>query len=480
MAKHIYISSVFGTATGDQSFTSEQSAQAMSALGASAVYADLPAANTGAAPTDGDVIYYANDHAENFSYAAVLTLNGAGSYTGAGLTHKSVDTTDISQYLPGASVRNTSAVYDTTLAFNHNIYGVSFRGGDETLVLSTVSSFKQMSDLTVSNDTGTADSAFKSISEGMYLRLVNVEIAGNGAAAYMFNVTSAIRVEWHGGKVTGTMPTSGLFRGTFGNGGATLLLEGVDLSLLTTKLIGVQSALNTDNLRLTLKNCLLNSSMPLPTAGTELLSPHHRVELYGCDDSSGNAAHRFYIADGTGRAQNNDSTYVTATGTWPDGTTKSSIEVITTALCSQLYAFSFDILGMIVDLSAAASDVITLDILVNSTALTLTDVNFAAYLLYKDGTTRVIPRWLTTAKTVGAGNIGVDPMDAGTEYTNVGGLGDSDWTKSIADVDAVQYRLKMDTSGVAGADDVVGVRIEVYEPSIAAGDLFINTELGAE
>ena len=86
----------------------------------------------------------------------------------------------------------------------------------------------------------------------------------------------------------------------------------------------------------------------------------------------------------------------------------------------------------------------------------------------------ITPNWLTSGKTVGTGNLGIDPLAAGTTLTNTGGLSDSSWTKVLSDANATQYRLELDTSSNVGEATAVGIRIEVYVPSIAAGELFIH------
>ena len=192
--------------------------------------------------------------------------------------------------------------------------------------------------------------------------------------------------------------------------------------------------------------------------------------MYNCDDATGNDFHRFLRTTGSGAVYNNDSVYVTATKAWYGGLAYSSMEVTTTAFCNHGNPFVFDFPSRYADLSDASSDLVTIE-LVTAAAQTLTDTDIAAFLVYPDGTTAVIPVWVTSGKTVGAGNYGVDPLAAGTTLA-AGALGAGDWTGEP--VSGNFYKMQLDTTGTAGQATALAIRIEVYKPSIAVGELFIH------
>jgi hypothetical protein len=130
--------------------------------------------------------------------------------------------------------------------------------------------------------------------------------------------------------------------------------------------------------------------------------------------------------------------------------------------------FIFDLPAQYIDLSDTASDVLTLDLV---TDLTLTDTEIAAFIQYADGTTIVQSNGLTTGKTVGTGNLGIDPLAAGSTLA-ASALGAGDWTAEPASPNF--YKLELDTTSDAGQACVVSVRIAVFRASIAAGKLFIH------
>ena len=130
-----------------------------------------------------------------------------------------------------------------------------------------------------------------------------------------------------------------------------------------------------------------------------------------------------------------------------------------------MWPFVFNLPIEYVDLTNTTTDLIRVAL---TTSLTLTDTEIAAYLVYPDGTTSVQANWVTSGKTVGAGNYGIDPLDAGTTLPT----SSTAWTGALAN----KYQLDCDTSGDPGAVAPVSVRIEIYRASITNTQLFIATE----
>jgi len=456
---HIYVSGVHGTNTGgsDTSYASQQTGN-ITALTAGNVYADIGAAITGTSPSAGDVIYVASNHAATYD-------NGGNVVVPEGVHIISVDDTNIDQYEPGASENLSDTADDFYFQNNCLSAGVSYETGDDVIRATGHEPSWVMQDGTITVD-GTGDYAFYIGADGGSVKLLNIDIDSNASNADIFGIINGCVVDWHGGSLLSTR--NDMF-GAFGSGGgATLLIEGVDLSPCAN--IHPSIGRTADNTLVRLKHCKLNASVNLPSSAS-FGSLYQRFEMFNCDDGTGDALHRFMIADIAGVAKNNDSTYVTAGEAWYEGSAQSSIEVTTSADCKHSCPFVFEIPAQYVNLSEAGSDVLTLDLVTDSTALSLTDTDIAAFLVYPDGTTALQANWVTSGKSVGAGNYGNDPLSAGTALS-ASALGAADWTGEPASANF--YKMELDTSGDAGQATAVSIRIEVYKANIAAGDLFIH------
>lgn len=475
MANYFYVKNGLGTRTADTGFTAAESGAFGSGnLTAANTYADLSVVQgLTTKPKDGDFILLSDAHTKAYSPGVNVAFNATGAVGGSGLMVISVDDSNADQYSPGATENFTSTsrvehVYKVLCA------GLSLETDGYVIFFGISNTESRIQDATLTVDT-TSDVCmlFSTNADGAFVRLTNVDINFNNAGATAFSILSGCSVIWQGGALTGTAPTNLCLATNFGIwGGATCIFDGVDLSLcagtiMPNCVVGAQ-----DKVFFKLSNCKLNASVTLH--GT-LQAQYHRFEMYNCDDSAG-VYHRFYVADGSGSAANNDATYVTATESWYEGSDKSSIAVITTALCSHITPFVFELPAQYVDLGDTAKDTLTID-LVSIPALTDTDI--AAFLCYPDGTTAVIPRWVTSGKTVDTPsspivvNYGIDPLAAGTALS-ASSLGAGDWTGESASPIPNFYKMVLDTSGVAGEATAVSIRIEVYTPSILAGELFIH------
>ena len=460
MAKHIYVSSVIaGGATGDQSYTTRQTGN-ITALTASTVYDTLEEAVVGASPTDGDFIYCADNHDSSYLGDNTDLTISSGDYTGQGLKIISVLNTAIEEYSPGASDVKTGG-YDTILNYNVLMKGVSIQSGDDTLRMTTSGSMIVLEDMTVSS-AGSGDIAINPSADGVRISMKNIILGCGSVNGEYISATNGCKITWNGGSTTGVVPGD-LFSSFGGNGGATALLNGVDLSAFTGNILPVLTAGLSDVSLLRMKDCLLNSSATIPTAGTTLTQRHHRFEMFNCDNGTDDAYHRFTIMDGTGTAKNIDSVYVTANPGFNEDTDKSSIKVTTTALCGHANPFVFELPARYADLSdVGVTDKISINIV---TDFSITDTEIAFFLTYPDGTTKVQANWLSSGKTVGAGNLGTDPMAAGTALNTTGALAAGDWTGEPAS--PIFYKVELDTVNDAGSACVPTVRIEVYKASIA-------------
>lgn len=457
-----------GTATGDGGRVTTQRTGAWSGT-ASEYYDNVADADDATTkPTDGDFVLCSDLHA--FSGASTdFSVNSTGASAGAGLYVISVDDANQENYKPGASETMTGA--QLRLSNNSLFAGVSFTltsaAVDFMFYSSTTTRKIEVRDCLIKTIPVEGIAVYMGFADGPYFRMVNVDIDGDDS---IFNAFGGARIEWLGGTLVATNNVSltAPAAHTFGaGGGATVYFEGVDLSVHSGTVLGAAfSATTTDATTVEFVNCRLHASLTLP-ADSDLVLPQHRFIMRACDDSTGGDLFRFHYQTGCGKAVNNESVFVTGEKPWGETADNSSVEVTTTSICSHglPFVFDFPLAQQYIDLADAASNVLRLPI---TTTLTLTDTEIAAFLMYPDGTTSVQPNWITSGKTVGTGNYGVDPMDAGATLPT----STTTWTAAKTN----KYHLELDTSGDAGQVQAVGVRIEVYRASIVANTLMLATE----
>jgi hypothetical protein len=423
-------------------------------------------------PRDGDQILISDLAASSWSPAGDVVINGSTSSAadGAGLQVVSVDNANQDQYKPGASQEITHASRQYTFNFNGLIAGVTLISADH-IGSDTACKCWRFIDASLTPGDGGKDIII-GVAGGAHWLLENTDIdmtQDQTGVAGSILIGNGGRLVMYGGSIPyhASASSHNLFGPGYADGGASADLYGVDLSTVETNLInGLTSAASHDCVNVRLFNCKLNSGITFFSA--QPVTSRHRLEIFNTDDDTSADYHRFHIEDGSGSAKNNDVTFVTATEAWYESADKSSIEVVTSATCSHVEPFIFDLPAQYIDLSDTASDVLTLDLV---TDLTLTDTEIAAFIQYADGTTIVQSNGLTTGKTVGTGNLGIDPLAAGSTLA-ASALGAGDWTAEPASPNF--YKLELDTTSDAGQACVVSVRIAVFRASIAAGKLFIH------
>jgi len=455
-----------GTATGDGGRVTSKPTGAWP-VSTSAYYAkwlDARAATT--PPTWGDTILYANDHDEVFELTGNAGLGPLSNSLTNWFRHISVDPTDVEEYLPGASITNSDNL------FYYSVYGlllfagmtIKNNGGNDVLFGSDEGFFRFIDCLLHCDHVNAAQSVLRNFGGSTYqltAELVNTEVKHNDPdGADLIRAQYGAIIKMFGGKLThGNGTHTGV--SLVASNGAIYELTGVDMTNCRTPF-----DLSGDNTRYILHGCTLNSNLIISTPQNR----QNRLEMFECDDTTGNDQHRFHVQDGAGKAVNNDSIYVTNTDAFYDGSSKSSIEVTTTALCDSAQPFVFEIPAQIVDLSQAASDTVSIELVTDN--ITLTDADICATLMYPDGTSKTVQNFASSLSSVPTGATGVNnPYTTGTTLT-AGSLGASDWTGEPATPNF--YKLSMDTSGDTGSLAAVAVRIEVNKPSITSGDLFIH------
>lgn len=462
MANYFYVKSG-GTASGgsvdaaDGVYSTQKTGTWASAFSAASEYfGTLEAAVEGTVkPTGGDFVLFSDQHAASYaSGGAAINIVGASF---DGIIIASVDdANDITAYLPGASDTNTSTTgYYNTTGFV-TINGVDLSTEDDVIRPGSQGSMIYLRDTTLTVGAGSSDTAFKIIVDGVSVQMDGGTIDFNSTLNSLAQLNNGGKLTLKGVVFTGSALSNMFIAGMGANGGAQVQIEGCDLSTITGTLMPSLSIVTCDIVKCVYKNCRLNASVTLH--GT-LNTPMHRFEMYGCDDSTGNALHRFYIADGAGTAKNSDSVYVTATDSWYGGTDKSSIQVDTTSQCNRVKPFIFELPQQYVDLAATGSDVVTLEMV---TTEVLNKQDICAFMVYPDGTTAVIPNTVSSGPSA-TGFYGCDPLDDSTAMP-AGDLGAADWTGEPAGSPTPNfYKLELDTTGDPGQQAAVSVRIEVYK-----------------
>jgi hypothetical protein len=460
-----YYTKTGGTATGDGGRATTQRTGAWNSTASEYYDSVVDARGATTQPGDGDFILISDLH--NNTDSTTIILNGGGVDGGAGLFLVSVDDANQENYKPGATERiNSGNGSQLDLGFSGMMAGINYETTiDATSLLRANSATTNLwkfidCNLTCSStstailNTQKARSNFVFINCDMTPQTECFGLVQDGASIY-----------WYGGKLIGNHPINS---GTGLDGGAFIYLEGVDLSdvagVLIDEMLTTDSLGNTD---ITLVRCQMNFLVTLPS-DTDFPFTKTKFKMLSCDDSFGGGdLFRFIYQTGLGQARNNESVFVTANTAWGETSDKSSIEITTVAECNSREPFIVElpIAQQYIDLASTSSDILRLPI---TTTLTLTDTEIVAYLMYPDGTTSIQPNWVTSGATVGTGNYGTDPLGAGSTLPT----STTTWTGAKTN----KYHLELDTTGDPGQFQAVGVRLEVYRPSIAVNTLMIATE----
>lgn len=462
MARYFYVKNGGTSASGGNGSTLTKRTGLWSAT-ASDYYNTLADAlmDTVNKPTDGDVVCVSHLHTITYSMANT-TPNSGGSYSGAGLLVLSVDNANQENYMAGASEIN-SANTEHLPYFNVKFAGLSQKGNDDSLIVTGTGSSFSAQDCTFTLGGGNGDHFLIATADGQLARLLNVDVIMTNALEDIFLLAAGNRVEWNGGSITGTTANFFISVAPY-NGGCSLLITDVDMEDFTGALFPTLTAGVADCLLIRLLRCTINSAFDYPTPGTDLLSSMHRVELLGCSDSTADKAHQSWIGDGCGLAKTVDTVYNSNNDVWGDGTDKSSWKVETSSLCSPANAFAFVLAEEYIDLTAAASDKVIVNMVTDAV---LDTAKIAAFMTYPDGTDLAIPNMVSST-------VELMPGSGATLATSA--LDATDWVGEP--VSPNFYKLELDTSGLAGGKGAVRVRIEVYYDFTADGDvLYIDSEL---
>jgi len=296
---------------------------------------------SGAAGIDaaGDIICLSQAHAESTAGPVTCTWAGtaAAPVTIIGVNDGAAPPTAES----GTASVTTTASGVLTMNGNVNVRGITFNLGT-----STGSPVHSLGDSGASNYQKYANCDFKLLTTGVSARL---DMGAGGTAAMSLIrwdncglslgasgqalSPSGTHFHWRGGSILSgsTALTSGLFRapGYKSKRGATVLMEGIDLSLL-----GVASFVFDAAATAVGSGILRNCKLPAWTTGglaTGAFEPGQRFELWNCDSADTN--YRLWIETVAGSIR--DETTIKLTGGATDGTTAFSHKFATTSSASQ-------------------------------------------------------------------------------------------------------------------------------------------------
>ena len=488
MAYYFYVKSGYGTrsATLDSPFTTPQNTT-FALLAPGDVYASIDDATIISSktnsPTSGDHVRVSHLHNASYTPASTDVRIGANNAINAseGLIVASVDDTACDTYKPGATEDLGGTQFDFHLYGNGILAGFTLRTGDNVLASGSSFGHWDIIDCTLTVE-GNLDLAIRANIDGVQWRLFNVDIntIATNITAGLIQLTNSCRVEWFGGAVGGNgIPNGGtIINSAMGYaGGAIFSAYGVDFTACNSAdLMPSCPAINTDEVIFIYSGCKLTTTATLPTYVTNLTLPRHRFRLLNSDDTTNDDAHRFFEITGAGSAENNDTIYVTDTAAWGETAVKSSIQVKTSSLCSQVHPFVFDMLGVYAKITDAATDKIIVNLVTDAA---LTDADIAAFIMYEDGTVAMQYNFLHTHPVAAVGGYsGRDPLTTGSTLTNdaTHGLAIGDWESGASGL--TPYTLILDTNDDPGVSNIIGVRIEVYKDFTTGLDvLYIDSDL---
>ena len=421
-------------------------------------------------PTGGDIIFVSHLHNASVSPPNIVNFSDA-TVVQLGIRVVSVDDTDCAVYKPGAYELMNTNTYTYRPTGNLMMAGVSFEGLKNTLTADADLRKFVLQDCTLSV-TGDLEYFLYLSQQGVDAHIINVDMDMSAAAGYgVLMISSGARLVWDGGAFIGTGSIAIMFNSSFmDDGGGSAIFNGVDVSMVAGALCAQGNASTEDTFLVRYNKCKISPTATLPTPGTDLQLPSHRFEMFNCDDGTSDEFHRFYVATGSGSAQNNDSVYITSGKVWASNGVNSSIQVKTSSRCDRVMPFTFELLATYSNLASSTKVIVNM-----VTDAVLTDTKIAAFLVYPDGTINVQANWVTSGRTYDATTHAIDPLHAGTTLP-ASSLGAADWTGEP--ISPNFYKLELDTSSDPGIASAVSVRIEVYYDFTGDGDvLYISPEL---
>ena len=455
-----YVKSSFGTRTSGGGLT--QQTGSFASVGAASVYADIGDVWADASPpVAGDVICVSTSHAE--TSGSNITFEGVNGLTSDGILYISVDDSNCDQYQKATTAQFTTTGSSADVALGTAddriaIYGLYLVAVDEIAVAGGNS--KVFAKECTFQTAGSLDVCFRLNADGQFAELIDCELKANGSNATVpIQVTNGGWIRMLGGSVTSDQSTIDriIYSGS-GNGGCTIELIGVDLSICNAAgdylVSDMGNAAGEDMINISFHRCRLGASLAGFTE--ELLyGANKRIEAYNCSSASSAAEYQFYINSDQHVAEDDTSTYRNESAAFTDGGQRASIKVTTAAHCSLANPFKIQLPTRWAALSNASTD--TLRFFITSDD-SLDDAEVWIEVVAPDGTNKHIPNFYSSQNT--------DFFAAGTALT-------TDSTSTYTGGKTNKYQVDVATSGDVAADCVPIAYLVVAK---ASSTLFIDSE----
>lgn len=436
-----------GTATGDAGRFATKQTGTFAALGAASSYVTINAALAATTPpASGDFIVCSELYAFNNGSSVIANAFPA---TGLGVVCISVNDTAIDSYKFGAKEETNSLIRSAgKVAF------IGFTHDTAQSIDASVNSHVTYKDcllnLTTSNDYigGTID--------GASLLLMDCTIACSHVSNCIA-LQGGASLEMIGGSITATTTINSLLALSSGrNGGATLRVQGVDLSAVTSTLIVPDAGQTSGDLvNVKIDGCKLASGVAIaPTLANynqDILVTRSSFTSADAEYQYNKTGYAGIVSDDTAVFRNEDTPFT-------ESNQKVSYKVESNASCSIAMPIYFDFpISRFTTLSLADEDVLTFYI---TTASALTDNDFYIEVSYPDGTTKQFFNRVTSQNA--------DFFSVGTTLTTDA---TSTWTGALANL----YGITVDTSIDAGADCQPTITVYITKPSVTA---YIASDFG--
>tara|TARA_R110000772_G_scaffold257672_1_gene374601 strand:- start:1535 stop:2911 length:1377 start_codon:yes stop_codon:yes gene_type:complete len=289
--------------------------------------------------------------------------------------------------------------------------------------------------------------------DGAYLKLVNSELAINGAGTEVLVQTGSSFI-MEGGRVTTTSVIANLFLGGAANGGMHIDMFATDISSVTgTILSGVGSSpTEDDEINAKFRSCKLAAGVSF--TNEDFFSLNQIAVFSGCSDSDIAAEYQYHY-HGHGGDINQDTTiFRNEDEAFPVSTQKISYKIETNTQASLLSPLILDFpdaKGVL--LTQTGNKKIALSI---TSASAITDKDVYLVASYPDATNYTKINELTTAPVTDGGTL--DFLATATALTIDSS---STWTGGLA----FNYVLEVDTSSLAGQDSAPHIQVLITKPS---------------
>ncbi len=443
------------TGTGDQGRYATQQTGTFAALGATGAYGSISAAYAATTPpVSGDFIFVSDLH--NFNN----TVTSNWLYTSAVNTQlfiASVSDTAIDQYSAGA-VESWNDGQDLDVDGTTIISGIDLSIGDDLVPQAGTRLTLSDCDVTLS---GAGDQININVA-GAYVRMINctlTTVATNGNTGINLNNGG---FEMIGGSLVngGAALTNFIRAGSNGNLSARLV--GVDMTTVTGTIVANFGATDGDDFGMfRFEGCAKADATDWTNEAFGY--PGQRLFATNCAGTSAAGVYQFYDQQEGATVESQDSTGIIRDESQPfeEAGEKISFQVITNTNISVANPFIFDMPSTDVDLSNAASDVITVYVF---STVALTDNDIWVEMHYPDGTNENIYNRISTQNA--------DIIGAGTALTTDGS---STWLDNGIPALGNAYQIDIDTSGNPGANCVPIFRVNC---AIASTTIYVDTSVG--